>query len=171
MSAASAMSPPSNRNKMFAGVVVFALIALGFGVVYLQGGTGTASPTTSANNQLVTPTEYGSISNTNISVTELFNDIGGLYFGSAVDQALHIQLFTGTLTERLTNVTLDLTGSPLGVPLLMVSQGTLTAQIVPAGFLFKFRKFFLAENIIIFVGFLRNDSLEHTTIDGQKAEA
>ena len=132
-------TPPSNRNKMFAGVVVFALIALGFGVVYLQGGTGAASQTISANNQPVTPTEYGSISNTNISVTELFNDIGGLYFGSSVDQALHIQLFTGTLTERLTNVTLDLTGSPLGVPLLMVSQGTLTAQIVPAGLSLTFQ--------------------------------
>lgn len=135
----TAVAPPSNRNKIFSIVVVFALIALGIGVVYSQGAPGSAQSTADASPQTVVPTEYGSISNTNISVTQLFSDIGGLYFGSAVDQALHIQLFTGTLAERLTNVTLDLTGSPLGVPLLMVSQGTLTAQIVPAGLSLTFQ--------------------------------
>ena len=134
----TAVTPPaSNKNKIFAVVVVFALIALGVGVVYLQNSP--APPMTSTSFQPIVPTEYGSISNANISVTELFNDIGGLYFGSSVDQALHIQLFTGTLTERLTNVTLDLEGSPLGVPSLMVSQGTLTAQIVPAGLSLTFQ--------------------------------
>ena len=131
--------PASNKNKIFAVVVVFALIALGIGVVYSQGASEPMQSTTDANPQTVVPTEYGSISNTNLSVTQLFGDIGGLYFGSAVDQALHIQLFTGTLTERLTHVTLGLAGSPLGVPSLMVSQGTLTAQIVPAGLSLTFQ--------------------------------
>ena len=130
--------PKKDRRKLAAAVAAVAFLCIGGGFFIYMNPAGPATTTTGPSTTAPL-SETGYISNTRIGLNELFGDIAGLYFGSSVDQALHLQLFQGSLTETLSNVTLDLGGFYSAFPTLHVSQGTLTARVVPVGLSLTFQ--------------------------------
>ena len=119
---------PRDARKVFAAVAVIGIMGLGFGLTFYPG-LAARSSTTSQVTSYVTPSDQGHIYNARLSFSDLESYISGLYFGSAIDQALGIQLFSGTLTESLSNVTLAM---PDGT-LYHVATGTLTVQPTAQG--------------------------------------